>query len=105
MKNARFRLVVMTNQPDVGHGLIDKTVVEEMHSRLAEQLPVDAMRPVITAKATAALAASPKRECCGVPRNGSASTAAVLYDRRSGERYRSRPPGRLHDHFYRTRIC
>lgn len=43
MKNAGFRLVVVTNQPDVGHGLIDKTVVEEMHSRLAEQLPVDAI--------------------------------------------------------------
>jgi D-glycero-D-manno-heptose 1,7-bisphosphate phosphatase len=43
LKNAGFRLVVVTNQPDVGNGLIDKAVVEEMHRRLAEELPVDAI--------------------------------------------------------------
>jgi D-glycero-D-manno-heptose 1,7-bisphosphate phosphatase len=43
MKDAGFRLVVVTNQPDVGSGLIDPTVIEEMHRRLAEALPVDAI--------------------------------------------------------------
>jgi len=43
MKDAGFRLVVVTNQPDVGSGLVELTVVEEMHCRLAEALPVDAI--------------------------------------------------------------
>jgi len=43
MKDAGFRLVVVTNQPDVGSGLVELTVVEEMHRRLAEALPVDAI--------------------------------------------------------------
>jgi D-glycero-D-manno-heptose 1,7-bisphosphate phosphatase len=43
MKQAGFRLVVVTNQPDVGHGRIERSVVEEMHRRLAIMLPVDAI--------------------------------------------------------------
>jgi D-glycero-D-manno-heptose 1,7-bisphosphate phosphatase len=43
MKEAGFRLVVVTNQPDVGHGHIPLEVVEEMHRRLALALPVDAI--------------------------------------------------------------
>jgi D-glycero-D-manno-heptose 1,7-bisphosphate phosphatase len=41
MKKAGFRLVVVTNQPDVGHGRIELGVVEEMHRRLAAALPLD----------------------------------------------------------------
>ena len=36
-------LVVVTNQPDVGNGLVDREVVDEMHRRLAGALPVDAI--------------------------------------------------------------
>jgi len=43
MKQAGFRLVVVTNQPDVGHGRTERRVVEEMHRRLAIMLPVDAI--------------------------------------------------------------
>jgi D-glycero-D-manno-heptose 1,7-bisphosphate phosphatase len=43
MKDAGFRLVVVTNQPDVGSGLIAQNVIEEMHLRLAELLPIDAI--------------------------------------------------------------
>ena len=43
MKDAGFRLVVVTNQPDVGSGQVDRAVVEEMHRRLNELLPVDAI--------------------------------------------------------------
>lgn len=43
MKDAGFRLVVVTNQPDVGSGLIAQNVIEEMHRRLAELLPIDAI--------------------------------------------------------------
>jgi D-glycero-D-manno-heptose 1,7-bisphosphate phosphatase len=43
IKEAGFGLVVVTNQPDVGAGLIERHVIEEMHRRLAEALPVDAI--------------------------------------------------------------
>jgi D-glycero-D-manno-heptose 1,7-bisphosphate phosphatase len=44
LKQAGFALVVVTNQPDVGAGRVDREVVEEMHRRLAEALPVDAIK-------------------------------------------------------------
>jgi D-glycero-D-manno-heptose 1,7-bisphosphate phosphatase len=43
LKAAGFRLIVVTNQPDVGNGLMERSVVEEMHRRLAAELPVDAI--------------------------------------------------------------
>lgn len=43
LKAAGFALVVVTNQPDVGNGLVEQGVVEEMHRRLARALPVDAV--------------------------------------------------------------
>jgi len=43
LKEAGFFLIVVTNQPDVGNGLVDRAVVEEMHSRLKDLLPVDAI--------------------------------------------------------------
>lgn len=43
MKNAGFYLIVVTNQPDVGHGHVGRAVVEEMHRQLAETLPLDAI--------------------------------------------------------------
>jgi D-glycero-D-manno-heptose 1,7-bisphosphate phosphatase len=38
-----FTLVVVTNQPDVGDGLVELSVVEEMHRIMAAALPVDAI--------------------------------------------------------------
>ena len=35
--------VVVTNQPDVGNGLVGKTTVEDMHQRLRQMVPVDAV--------------------------------------------------------------
>ena len=43
LKAAGFRLIVVTNQPDVGYGRIAIDRVEEMHRRLAALLPVDAI--------------------------------------------------------------
>ena len=43
IKTAGFCLVVVTNQPDVGHGRIDRGIVEAMHRRLAAALPLDAI--------------------------------------------------------------
>jgi D-glycero-D-manno-heptose 1,7-bisphosphate phosphatase len=41
---AGFRLVVVTNQPDIARGRQRRDVVESMHARLAEALPIDAFR-------------------------------------------------------------
>lgn len=44
LKAADYFLVVVTNQPDVGKGLIELAVVEEMHRRLMATLPVDLVK-------------------------------------------------------------
>lgn len=41
MKNAGYLLIVVTNQPDVGRGLVPLKVMEEMHRRLQLALPLD----------------------------------------------------------------
>ena len=43
LKEAGFALVVVTNQPDVGNGLVDRSVVEKMHEKLRAAVPVDAI--------------------------------------------------------------
>jgi D-glycero-D-manno-heptose 1,7-bisphosphate phosphatase len=35
--------VVVTNQPDVGNGLVGRAIVEDMHQRLSHLVPVDAV--------------------------------------------------------------
>ena len=39
LKAAGFALVVATNQPDVGRGLVAKEVIEAMHERLMQLIP------------------------------------------------------------------
>jgi D-glycero-D-manno-heptose 1,7-bisphosphate phosphatase len=41
---AGFRLIVTTNQPDVAAGRVARSVVEAMHTRLRETLPLDDIR-------------------------------------------------------------
>lgn len=41
LKQAGFRLVVVTNQPDVARGRQSRDTVEEMHSALRAALPID----------------------------------------------------------------
>jgi D-glycero-D-manno-heptose 1,7-bisphosphate phosphatase len=41
LKAAGFRLLVVTNQPDVGKGIQRREVVEEMHDHLRRRLPID----------------------------------------------------------------
>jgi hypothetical protein len=43
MKSGGFRLIVVTNRPDIGNGVIHKTAAEEMDRQLAEVLSVDAI--------------------------------------------------------------
>jgi D-glycero-D-manno-heptose 1,7-bisphosphate phosphatase len=41
LKQAGFLVIVVTNQPDIGHGLIAPAAVEAMHERLRARIPVD----------------------------------------------------------------
>jgi D-glycero-D-manno-heptose 1,7-bisphosphate phosphatase len=44
LKRAGFVLAVITNQPDVGHGLIARSEVDAMHDTMTRELPVDAVK-------------------------------------------------------------
>jgi len=41
LKAAGFLLVVVTNQPDVGRGTLEKDIVETIHAVMCRQLPID----------------------------------------------------------------
>jgi D-glycero-D-manno-heptose 1,7-bisphosphate phosphatase len=41
LKTAGYLLVVVTNQPDVGRGTLDRKVVEEIHRHMTRRLPID----------------------------------------------------------------
>ena len=44
LKAAGYMLIVVTNQPDIGKGVIPFAVVEEMHRRLLRELPLDLIK-------------------------------------------------------------
>jgi len=44
LKRAGFLVVVVTNQPDIGNGLVQASVVEAMHARLRSRVSVDDIR-------------------------------------------------------------
>jgi D-glycero-D-manno-heptose 1,7-bisphosphate phosphatase len=44
LKEAGFLLAVVTNQPDVGNGLIDRSEVDAMHEIITRELPVDVIK-------------------------------------------------------------
>jgi D-glycero-D-manno-heptose 1,7-bisphosphate phosphatase len=44
LKAAGFKLVVVTNQPDVGNGLIAKNVMDDMHDFLRKAMPLDMIK-------------------------------------------------------------
>lgn len=44
LRKAGFAVIVVTNQPDIGNGLVDPAVVEAMHERLRARAPVDDIR-------------------------------------------------------------
>jgi D-glycero-D-manno-heptose 1,7-bisphosphate phosphatase len=47
LKDAGYLLVVVTNQPDVGRGIIAPSTLEAMHRRLDTELPVDMIRTCV----------------------------------------------------------
>ena len=44
LRDAEFRIIVTTNQPDVGRGLQSLEMVEAMHVRISEECPIDAFK-------------------------------------------------------------
>src|SRR5215468_12361976 len=44
LRQAGFLLAVVTNQPDVGNGLISRSEVEAMHEIMRRELPVDSVK-------------------------------------------------------------
>lgn len=44
LRAAGFRLIVVTNQPDVARGRVPRAVVDAMHARLLATLPLDEIR-------------------------------------------------------------
>jgi D-glycero-D-manno-heptose 1,7-bisphosphate phosphatase len=44
LKTAGYRLVVVTNQPDVGRGRIGREIVEAINAKLLASLPLDEIR-------------------------------------------------------------
>lgn len=43
-KQAGYKIVVVTNQPDVGNGLVAQSAVEEINNRLLAELPIDLIK-------------------------------------------------------------
>lgn len=43
LKTAGFLLIVATNQPDVGRGTMDASVIDEIHAHMMDQLPIDSV--------------------------------------------------------------
>lgn len=44
LKAAGFLLVVVTNQPDVGRGTLDRAAVEAIHAEMCRRLPLDLVK-------------------------------------------------------------
>lgn len=44
LRQAGFRLIVVTNQPDVATGKLSREVLEQMHQKLREWLPLDEIK-------------------------------------------------------------
>jgi len=44
LREAGFRLIVVTNQPDVARGTQRREVIDRMHARLSAELPIDEFR-------------------------------------------------------------
>lgn len=41
LRKAHFYLIIVTNQPDVGKGEVNREIVEQMHNKLRTLLPID----------------------------------------------------------------
>jgi D-glycero-D-manno-heptose 1,7-bisphosphate phosphatase len=65
--------VVVTNQPDVGNGFVDRAIVEAMHDRLRLMVPVDAVYACYHTRNDNCGCREPSPACCLPRRMTSAS--------------------------------
>lgn len=72
LKAASYLLIVATNQPDVGNGLVDRSVVDKMHSRMQAELPIDDIEVCYSSRADG----SPRRK----PEPGMLLDAALRWE-------------------------
>ena len=60
LKKAGFLLIVVTNQPDVGNGFVQRQTVEQMNDLLSEKLPVDEVKVCYHAQTEGCACRKPK---------------------------------------------
>ncbi|MGZ8403029.1 MAG: D-glycero-alpha-D-manno-heptose-1,7-bisphosphate 7-phosphatase [Rhodoplanes sp.] len=60
LKAAGYMLIVVTNQPDIGKGVIPRPVVDKMHRRLVRELPVDLIKMCAHAQSAGCECRKPK---------------------------------------------
>src|SRR5215831_9959330 len=53
LRSAGYFLVVVTNQPDVGKGLISQSTLDQMHDRIRKELCVDRIEVCVHTQADA----------------------------------------------------
>ncbi len=60
LKEAGFLIVVVTNQPDVGNGIVKQAIVEGMHYQLSQTLTLDAIKVCYHSQSEGCLCRKPK---------------------------------------------
>jgi D-glycero-D-manno-heptose 1,7-bisphosphate phosphatase len=60
IKKAGFLVIVVTNQPDVGNGLVSKEIVETMHRKMQQELMLDAIKVCYHAQSEGCYCRKPK---------------------------------------------
>ena len=72
LSQAGFLLIVVTNQPDVGNGLVTHEIVQAMNQKLMEELPLDDIKVCFH---------SQSEKCsCRKPKPGMIKTAALEFN-------------------------
>jgi D-glycero-D-manno-heptose 1,7-bisphosphate phosphatase len=59
LRAAGYLVIIITNQPDVGAGLVEVDVVDAMHTRLRQALPIDGIECCYETRAQATIRRKP----------------------------------------------
>ena len=62
LKQAGFLLIVVTNQPDVGAGIVERSLIDTMHEHLRAAMPVDDIEVATETRAQAQGLATDRRK-------------------------------------------
>ncbi len=76
LKQAGFTIIVVTNQPDVGAGLVPRSLIDTMHERLRAAMPVD----IVLLGLHGAMVAQECLDCEGELRIGMLMSAAKRWN-------------------------